>query len=369
MKQIRVLELGMSSERGGVETYLIEQYRAFDKNRFSIDFVYNSPASANEMAFFDELIQSGSLVHQIVTKKDWRTLFQTYHYDVVVGNFCDIYFAYPLFIARRYKVPRIIFHSHNGGNVLNWLTRKGLSIYKRYIQRKLRRCGVELWACSRSAAQWMFGNVSDVTLIHNGIDVPRFAFNMDTREKVRRELGIDDRLVLGHVGRFAMQKNHLFILSVFSEVLKRNSNAVLLLVGQNSVIDDYMSVVLERIETLGIKENVYFLGSQADTSRLYQAMDYFLLPSLFEGFPIVGIEAQASGLPCFFSDTISTESTILPSTCFLPIQGMDCPSLWAETILSSGANNIQREHAWRMVQTAGYDVHSETRRVMELLQS
>lgn len=367
MTKIRVLELGMSSNYGGVETYLIEQFRTIDKEQFSIDFAYASSLPIEKMAFYSEIVQNGAKVYLINHNREWQALFQIEKFDIVVGNFCDIFNLVPLFVAKKAGVPRVVFHSHNGGNEFSGMIQRFISPYRKYIQKKLKRADIELWACSKVAAKWMFGSSWQVTFVHNGIDTGRFAFDENIRNEVRKQLHIEDRFVIGHVGRFAKQKNHVFLLKVLSQILQTRDDVVLLLIGQESPVGNgYFDAIKKQSEMLNITDKILFLGLRSDTERLYQAMDCFLLPSFYEGLPIVGIEAQTAGLNCFFSDRISHEAGILSSVLFLPID-YGTEKNWADAVLSSTYSIVRRSAASTLIRLAGYDIHEETQNIQKLL--
>ena len=213
----------------------------------------------------------------------------------------------------------------------------------------------EYWACSGLAGKWMF-NDKKFTIIHNAINTTQFTYDVNIRKRMRKSLNIHEgQFVVGHVGRFSYQKNHQFVINVFYEICKKNPDAVLLLVG--SVVNDctYWNNAKETIGKLGIEKKVKFLGMRSDVSELMQAMDAFLLPSFFEGLPIVGIEAQAAGLPCFFSDTITYEINLTKLAHFISLD--ISPEKWAETIMKE--SKIPRRNMQKEITAAGYDIKQE----------
>ena len=181
------------------------------------------------------------------------------------------------------------------------------------------------FACSDYAGRWLFGARASFEVVQNAIDVKRFAYNDEVRREVRASLGIADQcLVVGHVGRFAVQKNHRFLIDVF-ERLQRDRNAVLVLIGNGCQEKEVRSLVQQK----HLDDSVLFLGFREDVERFYQAFDVFALPSHYEGLGIVNIEAQAAGLPCVVSDKVTRESDVSGSVVYLPA---DDPALWAKTI-------------------------------------
>ena len=181
-------------------------------------------------------------------------------------------------------------------------------------------------ACSKEAGEWLFGNTQFIVL-NNGIDVSKYVFNQNIREEYRKILGFSDELVLGHVGRFSNQKNHNFLIDIFYEIIKINKKSKLILIGTGELENE----IKEKVESLSLKEKVIFLGARADVNKIMQAMDVFILPSLFEGLPVVGVEAQASGLPCIISDTVSKDVKITDSV--LQISLSLPPEEWGKKLI------------------------------------
>lgn len=189
-----------------------------------------------------------------------------------------------------------------------------------------------------------------VTVVNNGIETNRFAFRADVRTEVREELGIQDELVLGHVGRFSSQKNHEFLIDSFKEVHDRCPKTVLLLVGEGPLEVQ----IRKKVEDLGLPDAVRFLGLRTDVDRLYQAMDVFVMPSFYEGLSLCTVEAQTSGLPCFFSDNISRECKMTDYAAFLSLE--ESAEVWAERILAAGSR--ERRSRRDEVNSAGYDIQT-----------
>lgn len=201
-------------------------------------------------------------------------------------------------------------------------------------------------ACSEAAGKMLY--TRPFTVLTNGIDCQRFSFSPEIRAAVRNELHISDAFVVGHIGRFSQQKNHRRLLHIFAALLRLRPNAVLLLCGEG----EDMRGCREEAVKLDIADSVLFLGKVEQPQNYYQAMDVFVLPSLFEGLPLVGVEAQASGLPCVFSDAITREAGILPQTRFLSLDAPD--DRWAQAI--AGVGEPDRCSAAGIVAAAGYDI-------------
>jgi len=214
------------------------------------------------------------------------------------------------------------------------------------------------WACSNIAGKFMFGN-KKYEVICNAIDVNKFLFNENIREKYRKKLDLENKFVLGNVARFSYQKNHGFLIKVFYEIQKKYPESVLLLVGAFDKDDEYYLNIMDLIKKYRIINKVFFLGPRSDVSDLYQAMDCLVMPSLFEGLCISAIEAQAAGLPCVCSNGLPDEAEI--TDIFHRLDLSDSINKWADLILSY--KNKKREDMRESIRIAGYDIDNQIDRV------
>lgn len=246
-------------------------------------------------------------------------------------------------------VKKIILHSHASG--VDGKNRKLKKIYHNCCRRFLKYLANEYLSCSDLAAEWMFPNVAreKIRLVKNGIDLKKFQFDPQKRGVLRREAGLESAFVVGHVGRFAYQKNHMFLLDVFQKIKSKCSAAKLLLVGEGELKNDIVDAAKEK----GLTDSVIFWGVSNDVAGLMMAMDVFALPSHFEGLPIVGVEAQSTGLPVFFSDCITRTARLTSNVHFLPI-GQDHVDAWADAI--SACKSEQREDRYAELKALGYDI-------------
>lgn len=229
--------------------------------------------------------------------------------------------------AKHAKVANIIFHSHSSD--VDGNHRKMKKFIHRICRRPLKYIGTHFVACSHIAAEWMFPNIpiDQIIIINNGIDLDKFRFNPLIRERVRGELGITDELLLGHVGRFGYQKNHEYLIKIMKEIKNKGIRAKLLLVGEGPKYEEIKALV----HTESLEGEIIFAGASKRVHELLQAMDIFLLPSRFEGLPIVGVEAQAAGLPVIFSDRITKEVILSEAAVSLPISENALPQ-WLNAI-------------------------------------
>lgn len=251
--------------------------------------------------------------------------------------------------ARIAGCKKILLHSHATGvdgnhRFLKRIFHYACCLFLKYI-------GTDYLTCSDLAGRWMFPNVkpADVHMVNNGIDLEKFRISEEKRVEVRRSLGVEDKFVIGHVGRFAYQKNHEYLIDIFKSVRERDASAVLLLVGEGALMDGIKAKVAE----LGLSDSVIFYGVSDKVYELFMAMDVFVLPSHFEGLPIVGVEAQAAGLPCLFADTISRNTKIAQAVDFLPIDSDSVP-VWTSKIEAFKA--IGRCDNTEIMRSAGFSI-------------
>lgn len=333
----RVLEVNVDDlDSGGVYS-LVRNFILHKSENLHVDIAAIEPFVHPEN--MQELENCGTAIHyvgykgskwkkQIVCYRNLKKLLEQEKYDYVHIH-ADV--ANKLLVsglaAKHAGVSNIVLHSHSSG--VDGNHRKMKIIIHKMFRRLLKQVGTHFVACSRVAAEWMFPNISieNITIISNGIDLEKFRFNPMIRARARKELGITDEVLLGHVGRFGYQKNHEYLIEIMKEVKKAGIRAKLLLVGEGPKFDEIKNLV--RRESL--EKEIIFFGSSKRVHELLQAMDIFLLPSRFEGLPIVGIEAQAAGLPVIFSDRITREAAMCLQTRFLPITESGI-SLWIKAI-------------------------------------
>lgn len=214
--------------------------------------------------------------------------------------------------------------------------------------------------CSELAGRWLFGkktyNAGKVVLLNNAIELEKFSYNEKIRNKKRKELKIKkNQIVIGHIGRFVTQKNHTFLIDIFNEIYKENNNTVLLLVGQGPLVEE----IKEKVNQLRLTDHVQFLGQRNDANELYQAFDIFILPSLYEGLPVVGVEAQSAGLLCIFSSDMTKETKVLRSTRFISLSS---PEEWSNIILETYKNH-QRKDTKKEITRNGFDIEKEAKKL------
>lgn len=269
-------------------------------------------------------------------------------FDIVHIHGNSATMAFDLLPAKLSGISVRITHCHNCAKQ-PWLKQKILgTLCNKWLTTPV--------ACSIASGKMLYRQPFHV--ISNGIDCERFSFSTTVRNQMRQELGMEKAFIVGHMGRFNAQKNQTRLIDIFAEILKKNPAAYLILGGNG----EELTSCKEKATSKGIAERVVFLGNITDPERYFCAMDVFVLPSIFEGLPLVGVEAQASGLPCVFSDAITKETRILPQTAFLPLEASN--EQWAEAIVRMLPND--RENAAKKVVEAGFHECTLKNQVKEL---
>ena len=268
---------------GGVESVVMNYYRNIDRNRIQFHFLCDEDSTDIP---YEEIEKLGGKVivippYQKLFKyqKELYRIFKENNYKIIHSHI-NALSVFPLRIAKKAGVPIRIAHSHSTSNKKEWKK----NILKMILRPFSKLYANNYFACTEYAGKWLFGKKvverKELNVINNAIDLKKFEFNENTREDLRKELGIkEDVLVIGHVGRFMKQKNHEFFIDVFEKAIKQDDNIYLILVGQGPLEDKIKEMAKEK----GIEDKILFLGQRNDVNKLYQAMDIFVLPSLYEG--------------------------------------------------------------------------------------
>lgn len=328
---IRVLQIMGIVGSGGVESVIMNYYSHIDKSKVQFDFVMHKGGNPKYIA---EIKRMGGRVYEITpyTKNIIRFTYEIYkiikdgNYDIVHSNMNSLS-GFPLMAACFAGAKIRILHNHTTDTKAEGIR----TLVKRILRPLAKLFANEYWACSRLAGEWMYGKDAleqgKVTIINNAIDLDKFAFNQEKRDKIREKLGLSDKFVIGHVGRFMKQKNHDFLIDVFNEVQKKNKESVLLLIGEGPLKEQ----ISDKVNSLGLTDKVLFLGVRNDVADLYNAMDVFVLPSFYEGLPVVGVEVQANSLPFVCSDNVTRELDISNNIDFVSINSDIY--IWATKVL------------------------------------
>lgn len=350
MKRLLCIVGGMNA--GGAETFLMKLYRGLDKSKYQMDFCVSKP----QKGFYDDEILSmgGKIYHVKAKSKNPFASFKSIYKIVKENNYNYVMrvsqhslSALELLAAKFGGAKVRVFRSSNSKTM-----KGGLDAFLHRIFKFLPNCVANVKiAPSIPAAQFMFSkrNIKrgNILYLNNGIALDKFSFSSENRKKIREELGLIDETLLGHIGRFAPQKNHATLIKIFSEYAKTNSEAHLMLVGEGELEDD----IRNQIKQLGIADKVHFMGIRKDIPALLSAMDVFVFPSLYEGMPNTVIEAQANGLPCIIADTVTPEVVICKNVTMLSLSDLNS---WVNAIDS--AKRVPSNRNQESLRENGYDI-------------
>lgn len=357
---IRVAQIMGKWLGGGVESVVMNYYRNIDRNKVQFDFICDEDSKYIPKEEIEKL--GGKIIlippYQKPFKyhKELKRVLKEGKYKIVHSHISTMSF-FSLWAAKSAKVPIRIAHAHSTTNKQE----KKKNIMKQVLRPFSKVFANRYFCCSELAGRWLFGNEAydqgKVYLLNNAIDVDKFKYNEKVRKAKRKELNIKDKdLVIGHIGRFVKQKNHEFLIDIFNEIHKQNKNAILLLAGDGPLKE----AIQNKVKKLNLGENVKFLGQRNDANELYQAMDVFVLPSLYEGLPVVGVEAQASGLPCFFSTDMTKETKVLDSTKFISLTHTS--KYWADKILNE-IKSFKRQDTIKEITDNNFNIKKETEKL------
>lgn len=359
---VRVAQIMGKWVGGGVESVVMNYYRYIDRTKIQFDFICDDDSTNIP---YEEIEKLGGKVilippYQKVFKyhNKLKKILKEGHYKIVHSHINTLS-VFSLFAAKCAGVPVRIAHSHSTTNKKE----KKKNLLKQVLRPFSKLFATDYMCCSELAGRWLFGDKEydkgNVYLLNNAIDLEKFKYNESLRKEKRKELGIsDDTLVIGHVGRFVAQKNHGYLIDIFNEIHKKNNNSVLLLAGQGPLMEE----IKNKVKSLKLEKNVKFLGQRNDANELYQAFDVFLLPSLYEGLPVVGVEAQATGLLCELSNDMTKETKVLNITKFMSLN--NTPEEWADNILDD-VKKYKRIDTSKEMTAKNFNIKEEAKKLEE----
>lgn len=358
-KKIRVAQIIGKWVGGGVEQVVLNYYRYIDKNKIQFDFICDNDSTNIP---YDEIDKLGGRVilippYQRVFEynRELRKVFMDNQYKIVHSHINTLS-LFPLRIAKKCNIPIRIAHSHSTTNKKE--CKKNL--IKQILKPFSKRYANVFMCCSEFAGRWLFGNKvfnkGKVHVLNNAIELKKYEYDEDIRTEVRKELNVDeDTLIIGNIGRFVEQKNHTYLIDIFDEIQKEKENSILLLIGQGPLTKK----IEEKVKLLGLENKVKFLGQRSDVYKLYQAMDCFVFPSLYEGLGMVLIEAQCSGLPCVASSEVPKNAKVIENTYFVDLD--EDVKKWKEIVLKSLTN--KRQSNLEIMTKNGYDIEVECKKL------
>lgn len=357
---IRIAQIVGKWIGGGVEAVVMNYYRNIDKSKIQFDFICDDDSTNIP---YEEIEKLGGKVilippYQKVFKyhKKLKKVLKEGNYKIVHSHINTLS-VFSLFAAKCAGVSVRIAHSHSTTNKKEW-KKNLLKIVLRPLSKLF---ATNYMACTEHAGRWMFGNKTydkgKVYLLNNAIDLKLFSYKQNSREEIREKLNIDDStVVFGHIGRFVEQKNHRFIIEIFNEYHKENSNSVLLLIGQGPLLNE----IKEKVVLLNLENYVMFLGQKQNVNEFYNAMDIFVFPSLYEGLGMVAIEAQTNGLPVIASSYVPKIAKVTDNMFFLDLESDIGDWLNKIKLLLS----IKRSDGSSMVAKSGYDIKVEANKLI-----
>lgn len=350
---VKIAHIIGKTENGGVEAVVMNYYRHIDRSKIQYDFIFDYDSSDPILLDEVEALGGGFIIvppYQNILENQ-RVLckfFRRNNYPLVYSHLNTLS-VFPLFAAWRMGVKIRVAHNHSTAgkgefkrNMMKYALRPFAKIFPTH-----------LCACSEYAGRWLFGDKAmdsgRVKVWNNAIETERYAYNEPVRNEMRQSLKLTDKFVVGHAGRFATQKNHSFLVEIFAEIHKRREDSVLLLAGDGPLMES----VKEKVSQMGLNDCVIFLGSVQGMERYYQAMDVFILPSLYEGLPVVGSEVQVSGLPFLCADTVTPETKFCDNLRFMSLN--KSAGEWADEALRISDGHVRRDMS-SYAREAGFDI-------------
>lgn len=359
----RILHIVDSMGMGGIQAFIMNLYRSIDRTIYQFDFLLHHKL---EDSYDDEILKLGGRIYYLPARsdgilknrKELDKFFKNHkEYSVVHQHESSLTYIEPLIAAKKNGVKVRIIHAHStraSGSRIH-------SVLHNLNKQRIKHIATDYFACGELAGHWMYdgtGIEKKILVINNGIDTAKFLFNKSVRDEYRKKYNLERAFVIGHVGRFSEVKNHKFLIDVFYKYLKRNVDAKLVLIGNGELLD----AMKHKVAELNIEDSVLFLGVQRNIADYEQMFDYMIIPSLYEGFPVTAIEAQASGLPCLMSDSITKDALINSNVKMLNLS--QDVSEWADAINIAEKRVVDNS---RLIQQ-GFDINDTVKRVIKIYQ-
>lgn len=358
----RVLQIVNHMGVGGIQAFIMNVYRNIDKNKVQFDFLLNQNIKES---YVNEIEALGGHIFYVPARREGihknraaLDAFFSMHpeYRIVHMHESTLSYIEPLIYAKKHGVQVRIIHSHStkaNGSALN-------AILHTINKQRISQIATHFFSCGNLAGKWFYGGTrlaKKHEVINNGIKISDYRFDEDMREKKRKELCVPpETYVVGHVGRFNTVKNHSFLIDVFCEILRRRDDSVLCLAGDGPL----RSEIENKCNELGIIDRIRFLGNRKDINELLQAFDILMMPSLYEGFPVAVLEAEACGLPIVLSDTITREVCIKENIRLCSLS--DSAAEWAKVAMSNSDYVLDNS----VLYEKRYDIQNTVNRLMEI---
>ena len=355
---IRILHIVGAMYPGGMENFIMNLFRNIDRTRFQFDFIVHQQKDKD---YTEEIEKLGGRVYLLprLTRKPFsnlhriRRLVRENHYPMVIRHTANALVA-PQLLAAKSAGAVTVCHSHNETDPQLRLHRIG--------QRLMRRAADIRLACSEKAGHWMYGDQS-FEVIHNAIDIPRFAYHESKAAKIREEFHLEGRHAYGNIANFIASKNHSYLLRIYREIIKLDPDAVCFCLGEG----DLRPQIEEEIKELHLEKRVILTGIRGDVPDFMSALDVLVFPSRFEGLPLTLIEAQAAGLPSLISDTITGDVIVTEGIVQQLSIELD-PKEWAERAVLLAKEQSDRTCPYESIAAAGYDIRQLVQWYQEFIQ-
>ena len=371
---IKVLQVFTMMDRGGSESMIMNYYRSIDREKIQFDFLVHRKEKCD---FDDEIKNLGGEIYKLSPinpifpvkyYEQLRLFFSTHNEYSIIHSHLNTFSCFPLKIAKEFNIPIRIAHAHIAIENIKFsdlkLSKESLTdTIKKLIKFRLKNQNLKnathYFSCGDKAGKWLFGEDYKFYNMNNAIDTEKFVFNPVIRKEYRQRMDLEDVFVIGHVGRLNTQKNHLFLIQVFANILEKYPNSRLILVGGGPL--HMKEKIADEITRLKIEDKVMLLGVRSDIPELLQVFDVFVFPSFYEGLPVTLIEAQAAGLKIFASDTITKEVCLTTNLEFLSIK--QTPTFWASKIIKEKA--YKRIGDKQQVVNGGYDIVANSKKLQD----
>lgn len=360
----KVLIFGMTDNLGGIETFVLNFIRYISPNEIRFDFI----TPYEKIAIEDNVKSLGSKVYHLPSRKKnylkYKSMLKQFmisyakEYDAVWQNDCLFCNLDILKYAKKYGIQKRIIHAHNSQALGN----TGRLIRHTIGKYMLKFYATDYFACSTLAAEWSYPHYIKYVIIPDAIETKKFCYNQEIRIKKREEMNVKNSVVYGCIGRLDFQKNQLFLLDIFKEILKYQSNAILWLIGDG----EDRKKIENKAKMLKIDENVLFLGVRKDVPLLLQAMDVMIMPSKFEGLGIAAIESQAAALPSLLADTLPKETRVTRFASYLSLN--ENAEVWAKTAIKMSLEKERYDTSEEIAQH-GFDIRTASRFLSNVLKS
>jgi len=363
--KIKILHVYRSMNRGGSETFIMNVMRNIKREEIQFDFL----CTANEIGVYDSEIEKmgGKIIHydSFCSKNPIKVIRDTIKIIKLNGPYDGIhiplqfYSGFYCLAAKKCNIKKIIVHSHSAGDKKKNLFRL---IYMKIMRIIIDKYSNIKLACGNNASNYLFGTTNNVKIIYNGINLEKFE-NVDKKEvkKLIEKYDITSQIIIGHIGRFADVKNHKFFIQIAKTLKERNIDFKIIFVGDGPNFDSIKKIVSQN----SLDNYFIFAGGQSDTPLYYSLFDVFVMPSLYEGFPISAVEALATGVPCVLSNTITDEVNIIKNSCsFLDLN--DSINKWCDEIVKLSRNKLDKEKNCKILEKKGFSIDSTVKELVHI---